>query len=308
MGHFRRTHSVANDLLANRGTGGLWKFLNNQDWIKIPTPGNLPATAIATGDLDGDGFDEVIASFSSGLFARYGNTWTRLRTNRPLHVITADLDGNGQDDIVADFGGLGLFVWRNNVGPWVRTRPNALPATTVTQGLFAGDLDGNGREDVVAIFGNVLWGRYQGSWRVLHRTQKPLRVAVGDLDGNGKDDVFAQFKDIGILLRLNESPWTRIHPGLTQGLAAGDVDGNDRDDLIVAFPLALRQRYDNGIWRKISDKVPQNVITADLDDNGKDDVIGSFKGLGLLARYNDGNGPWRKIGPNAQQVAAGGFD
>ena len=124
----------------------------------------------------------------------------------------------------------------------------------------------------------------------------------------GKDDVFAQFKDIGIFLRLNESPWARIHAGLAQGLAAGDVDGNDRDDLIVAFPFGLRQRYDNGIWRKISDGVPQNVTTADLDRNGKDDVIGSFKGLGLLVRYNDGNGPWRKIGPSAQQVAAGGFD
>ena len=45
-------------------------------------------------------------------------TWLRFSVAQPLRVVTADLDNNGQDELVASYSGLGLFARINNAAAW----------------------------------------------------------------------------------------------------------------------------------------------------------------------------------------------
>ena len=52
---------------------------------------------LATGDLDGNGKDDLVAIFANGTWVRYDTgQWTQLQSRRLLHAVTGDLDGNGQ--------------------------------------------------------------------------------------------------------------------------------------------------------------------------------------------------------------------
>jgi len=71
-----------------------------------------------TGDIDGNGQDDVIIDFGPGfgIFVRFNNSfWVQLHTLSPETMVTGDIDGNGQDDVIIDFGpGFGIFVRFNN--------------------------------------------------------------------------------------------------------------------------------------------------------------------------------------------------
>jgi hypothetical protein len=67
------------DLLADRGTTGLWvRYGNNPSWTRLHATSPV---RMATADLDSNGKAEAIIDFgASGLFARYNNaTWMQLR-------------------------------------------------------------------------------------------------------------------------------------------------------------------------------------------------------------------------------------
>ena len=89
---------------------------------------------MTTGDVDGNGADDVLAGFGStiGGFWQKLNLggWSQLNANSPDDVVTADVTGNGQDDIVADFGSTigGLFIKRDQ-GAWSKqhnTSPDSM--------------------------------------------------------------------------------------------------------------------------------------------------------------------------------------
>jgi membrane peptidoglycan carboxypeptidase len=56
---------------------------------------------LATGELDGNGKDEVILDLgASGLWIRVNNaSWTKLHAASPTHIAVGDIDGNNQDDM-----------------------------------------------------------------------------------------------------------------------------------------------------------------------------------------------------------------
>jgi hypothetical protein len=106
---------------------------NTRPFVRVRT---TVSQGLATGDLDANGKDEIIAVFGNGTWVRSdAGPWTRIDTRQVLRPVTGDLDGNGQDEIVGDFAGQGLFARYNNVAPWVRLRP------IVSQGVTSGGFD-----------------------------------------------------------------------------------------------------------------------------------------------------------------------
>jgi hypothetical protein len=296
-----------NDLLVDFGRSGLHQRMNNTSWLKVHN--NTPGT-VATGDLDGDGQDEVIASFAGfGLYVRHNNAnpWTRIHTVVPTRIVTGDFDGDGRDDLAGDFGA-DLLVRINN-GAWVRR-------AAASQGLAVGDLDDDGKADLIGDFGaGGLRARYNnaGGWVALNAAS-PVHIAVGDLDGDGRGDVIADFgpgPGKGIQVRYNNAnPWRVVQPAASQGLAVGDLDGNGLDEILGDFSNGLRARYNNaGAWVLLHGTSPVRVITADLDSSGRDEVVADFGGTtGIAVRYNNA-APWRVLHRSREQaMAAGGFD
>lgn len=295
------------DLLVDFGVNGLWQRMNNSAWLKV---NGLSPLRIAAGDLDGDGKDEAVATFSGiGLYARYGNAppWMRLHAATPVRLTVGDLDGDGRDDLVGDFPSRGIWVRRNNQSAWAPLHAAA------SEALEVGYLDGNGKGELIADFGNAgLWVRYNnsGDWTRIH-PWNPVGFAVGDLDGNNIDELIVNFGAArGLWALYRNTPWARLHSWAVQDLATGDIDANGQDDLIVDFGTAgLWTRFnDTPPWRKLHTQSPLRVITADLDGTGLDEVIVQFPSFGLQVRYNN-TGPWQPLHTwPVQVIATGSFD
>ncbi len=222
------------DVVTGFGDGvGLWARMNDSLWAQLHS---LSPELLATGDLDGNGQDDVVADFGpevsgqpSGLWKWMNNgTWEELYMLSAELMATGDLDGNGQDDVVIDFGpAKGLWNWMNN-STWAKLH-SLSPETLAT-----GDLDGNGQDDVLVDFGPGVAGQPSGLWRRMNNSTwaklfhlSPEVLATGDLDGNGQDDAVIDFGPAkGLWNWMNNSTWAKLHSLSPETLATGDLDGS----------------------------------------------------------------------------------
>jgi hypothetical protein len=134
----------------------------------LPLAHRLHASALIGADLDGDGQDDIIATFAGyGVWVyKYGtNTWTLVHPFDGSSLAAGDLDGDGKKDLIVDFGTpFGLYIYYNNSN-WVPLHSSSAEA------LATGDLDGNGQADLVVDFGSQygLWAYMNNTtWQLLH--------------------------------------------------------------------------------------------------------------------------------------------
>lgn len=143
----------------------------------------LGAKFAATGDLDGDGTEEIVVGAWNNIteadipygwvsVLTYGgdlDTWTRTDAidlgdlvRSPNQPVLGDIDGDGDLDIVVGFGSRycelveavgacgGILVLENDNGTWNRTKL-VDNSTYFYRGIDLGDLDGDGDLDMLAV-------------------------------------------------------------------------------------------------------------------------------------------------------------
>ena len=154
----------------------------------------------AVGDIDGDGFADVLAAsaYGQGLYWYAYPNWTKHRIaggSFTTDMQVGDVDKDGDLDVIIPPVGTGL-VWFEN------PRPQGKPATTAwrmhrideedAHDLEVGDVDGDGRLDVVVRHGRtrVFLQNSPDSWRkIAIPTGGRGGTALGDLDGDGDLDI-----------------------------------------------------------------------------------------------------------------------
>jgi len=226
---------------------------------------------IATGDLDGDGVDEIITGTGSGggphirVFDKNGNPKL---TNGffayaehfrgGVNVAAGDLDGDGKDEIIAGAG--------NGGGPHIRVF-DGYGNPKITNGFFAYD------------------ERFRGG----------VNVAIGDIDKDGQAEIVAGAgQGGGPHIRVFEGDGTlkpiqffAFHPDNRSGISVATADfDNDGKDEIVAGQLTNEEtwvkvyRYNNAKtvltnFRAYGEGVETgvNVAARDIDNDGIPEII-----------------------------------
>ena len=263
---------------------------------------NVTDIVVACTPFDLPGVDEIIATWSNGIWYRNldTRTWTQLSTDTTNEDIAAgDFTADGTADVVAIFQlgpasgplGPGLYYLDGASKAWTRLPDSSPTPSSVT----AGDVTGDGRPEVIAtwdVFGIWYWNfaAVTPAWTQLSTDFTKGDIAAGDFTADGIADVAAIF-DFGPvsnpqgpgLYYLNGSTktWTLVPDSAPApfSVTAGDLTGDGRPEIIATWSAGIFG-WDVAAsdWVELSRDTTQNGIAAgNFIRNDRDDVAAIFQ-------------------------------
>ncbi|MFA6272190.1 MAG: FG-GAP-like repeat-containing protein [Patescibacteria group bacterium] len=227
-------------------------------------------TNVASGDIDGDGMDEIIVGIGSGeepwvrVYERSGQKITEFlaydkNIRGGVYVASGDLDGNGRDEIITGVP--------EGYGPHVRVFDGRNGEVVITAGFFAydpwvrtgirvaaGDLNGDGIDEIVTGTGYGAGTHVRTFTGTGEMTFTPgffvygkddrtgIKVAVGDVDGNGKAEIITgsgktREPEVRMYDRFGNfiSSFAPFPSTFKNGIkiGSGDIDGDRKDEIVV---------------------------------------------------------------------------
>ena len=261
-----------------------------------PTWTDIGYAALATGDVNGDGFPDIVTASHFGdvqtlLADGKGGFREKIFRGNDGYVAAqlADVNNDGHLDLIlVGYEKVGIEVYfGDGTGNWkLRTRlPEPLPGPTMPgRALVVGDLNHDGHLDLVAAFQR--WGVYiyygdgkgafvGGPATFRPPEQTPESLALGDVNKDGHPDIVVngnvggrdQVNGPDAYLGDGHGGWKASSAGskglkfTSPGVALGDLDGDGNLDIVVA-----------------------GGITGDVRD-----------GYGLFWFRGDGKGGWRLV-------------
>jgi hypothetical protein len=265
--------SSADSLMADFGSAfGLWNLNFDRGWQQVI--GSSPAQYV-TGDLDGNGIDDVAASFTGqGVWIRWnGGGWAQLTVATPTLMGVGDLDANRRFDLVLAFDGLGLYAW-SNAATWTQLHRSS-PSV-----MALGNVDGAGGDDIVATFtGQGVWTYRHGSgWSGLNAFDATA-ITIGPLDdSSGPEDILFSFPGFGLYTLVNLTTWKALHFLLPAHAAIGNLDGDARGEIVVDFGpgVGIWLLENQTTWSLLHGFPSEATRMGDLDGNGRADVVVDF--------------------------------
>ena len=211
-------------VLLGNGDGTFQKALS----FSVPAP-----IAIAVGDLNGDGKQDLVLVESNGtgpgtlaVFLGQGNGKFVFKASYIVgdeagYLALADFDGDGKLDVAetdAGNGSQGILRVLRGTGKGTLRKPTLYDIADIPAELAAGDLNGDGYPDLavnqfgggsVAVLLNDGTGHFQKP--VIYSAGDccgPVDVKIADLRNNGKQDLIIANDNAGMVVLLNKGDGT----------------------------------------------------------------------------------------------------
>ena len=269
------------------------------------------------GDLDGDGFPDLVFITSSSLwgwayndqFGSFGPSFFRSNSDNTLRGISAgQVDGQGFDDVIVGTSSTTNLSTYLNLGPAFFTKQIDIPFVGTTLDTAFADLNGDSIPDVLAL-GRlrtlaVLHSNGAGDWvngaviDLLHYVSDDAadgKLVVTDLNGDPYVDVAILGSGVTTMLGnaagLFEDEVVVPDSSLVSGgktMKAGDIDHDGDMDLVVSYPsidaVGVYLNHGGGAtWSAPkffgTDTEPSALELLDYDGDGELDILAGCKGI-----------------------------
>ncbi|MEI7663420.1 MAG: FG-GAP-like repeat-containing protein [Bacteroidota bacterium] len=286
------------------------------------------AQSVCTGDLDLDGFNDIIVGHNYNDVYNFGGV--SILRNQGLGnfvltdsiyaianewaVATAQLDSDPHPELlflrensITHFEYVEIVF--NNVMIDTMLLNDAQPGFAIDY-LATGDIDGNGFKDIVfASNQGLFWGIFYNygnrnfSAPEIHQvtTFYPSGLAVGDLNNDGRDDIVlcGQLIDIYFSYPSGFQNLQLSADGFAGGVSITDFDQDGYNDILANSGLGstVLVKYKNN-WNNTFQKLPDFIFQpacgefflTDLNNDGLTDVIYQNRSnTGYVLWYNQGN-------------------
>ncbi len=289
--------------------------LSDADIVSVNVNDNSTPVAtllkfLTTGDLNGDGRDDLAGVMASGSIWYSTNltTWVNIPGDLQT-IVTGDFDGDGNDDL-AGVNSVGRVWYSLDLSSWVN-----IPGMVET--IVAGDFDGDGDDDIAGINPNGVIAKVFYTPNLSTWTPIPgliTSITTGDFDGDGDDDI-AGINPNGVIAKVfyttNLSTWTPI-PGLITSITTGDFDGDGYDDIAGINPDGVISKIfyttDLSTWTPIPGLIT-SIVAGDFDGD-KDDDIAGINPNGVISKifYTTDLVNWTTVPGELDMITTGDFD
>ncbi len=272
-------------------------------------------TSIATGDINGDGEDEIVAASAGGEIKAYGRDGAELWTFKtgdgaPINQIAcADVDGDGRAEVMyaAEIERVGL-VSADGEELWHAKPPQFRGITSDCMTVVPADVDGDGLPEVVVGVKSWQYFAYDADgtmlWKNIIYAHSATVGYAADFDGDGKDEVVGgnAYYTLNLIDDNGERLFNagRLGPEQT-AVSSADVDGDGLPEVLCGVDGGEVVCFDGDgtvLWRtSLGDRVTR-IVAVDIDGDGKDEICCAAESANIFALNRDGSIIWRTPVPD----------
>ena len=279
-------------------------------------PGVLPdITAVAAGDLDGNGKREFVAASGAGDIVAVGADGTRLwvfETGDGVRInalACADVNGDGKDEVIygANAERLGL-VSAEGQELWHVKPPKFRGIRSDVITVLAADVNGDGLPEVVCGCLNWMYFAYDKDgemvWKNVIYAHSATVSHADDFDGDGLPEIVGG--NAYYTLNIIDNDGKRLLNGGRFGpeqtaVSSADVDGDGLPEVLIGTDggeLLCFKADGTKLWEvSLGDKVTR-IMPVDLTGNGAAEIVCSAESANVFALALDGSVLWRRALPD----------
>jgi len=288
----------------------------------------LEAGSLAVGDMDDDGFPDLVVGKGGSpqhirILTNSGNgtfqSFTTLGSTQfsPRDIGLADVDGNGYRDIVwSDASDLGIYVLLGS-GTTIFAPVAIYPAGSSVRAIGIADFTGDGVLDVLASTNDAALfvgngdGTFGPGWLHIPLEEPPAEFAVADFNNDGKLD-FASFytsSNAKAVVSFGAGGGVFL-PEVTYpvgsnptGIVTGDANGDGFLDLLVAaaVPPQVSVLFGNGLGSfsqgpvLLASSAPRAPRMGDFNSDGLQDIGIATSASGIVVFLGAGGGSFAPV-------------
>lgn len=300
-------------------------FSHYYDQYAISVTVGSGATAIAVGDLNGDGRKDMVVVHESDnivsvVLAKAGGGFGVSNNipvfNAPTAVAIGDFNGDKKPDIIVTFiGSKDVKVYLNNkFGGFSQNVYLSTPAGPYPSAIAVGDFNGDGNQDVVVTEETtakirVMLGTGLGDFLPPNTYvvgSGPRSVAIGDLTGDGKPEIVVGNYVSGSISVLYNKGLLGFNPAFNyvfgnniQKVILADFNGDNKLDVAMTnfMQSSITTMLNNGVGTFSTTNNytvgngPSAIVAGDVNGDGKTDlVVADYFSHDTALLLNNGSG------------------